>query len=312
MKKADKTLLIVFTIFILIFGSLIFLLPQKDFSASENRSLSKMPKFSVNTLFSGEYAKGISSFYTDQFPYRRAATALYAISERSLGKRNVGGVICHNDQLIAISKEKTAKDIPLPAVCVESKYSLFKSRSNDLSLYYKTDHHRTTYGAYLLYLDACEKLEIEPYPEDYFTKTTVCTDFYGTAFSKSRLPKFMSTPDSIELWRYSGDEDVTFTIHDTEKSSLGFYNFSKLDTADKYAIFLGGNYAHATVFSTSDKPTLLLFKDSFANAVIPFLSLHFNIDIIDPRYTSKTQLSEFYNSPNYDYRLFLGCPESFG
>ena len=121
----------------------------------------------------------------------------------------------------------------------------------------------------------------------------------------------MSSPDSIELWRYSGDDNVTFTVHGTQKSLLGFYDLSKLDTVDKYAVFLGGNYAHATLFSSSDKPTLLLFKDSFANAVIPFLALHFNIDLIDPRYATKAQISAVYNDSSYDYRLFIGCLESF-
>ena len=312
MTRTDKTLLIICATFVIIIGSLIFILPQKDFSESENRYLSKMPSFSISSLLSGEYTKGISSFYTDQVPLRKIATSVYAISEQSIGKKNVGGVIFYGDQLIAISKkEKTAKEIPISAVCIQSKYSLFKSNNNELSHYYSTDHHRTTYGAYLVYLKACEKLKIKPYPESYFSKETVCTDFYGTSFFRSRLPRFSVIPDSIELWRYPEDESVTLTIHDTKKSSKGFYDFSKLDTADKYAVFLGGNYAHADVTSSSDKPTLLLFKDSFANAVIPFLALHFNIDIIDPRYTSKSQLSEFYNTQSYDYRLFIGCLESF-
>lgn len=313
MTRTDKTLLIICATFVIIIGSLIFILPQKDFSESENRYLSKMPSFNISSLLSGEYTKGISSFYTDQFPLREAATSVYAISERSIGKKNVGGVIFYGDQLIAISKkEKTTKEIPIPAVCIQSKYSLFKSNNNELPHYYNTDHHKTTYGAYLVYLEVCKKLKIEPYPESYFSKETVCTDFYGTSFFRSRLPRFSVIPDSIELWRYPEDESVTLTIHDTKKSSKGFYDFSKLDTADKYAVFLGGNYAHADVTSSPDKPTLLLFKDSFANAVIPFLALHFNIDIIDPRYTSKSQLSEFYNNPRYDYRLFIGCLESFG
>ena len=155
-----------------------------------------------------------------------------------------------------------------------------------------------------------QKLKIEPYPESYFQKETVCNNFYGTAFFKSRLPKFAVKPDTIELWRYCGDEDVIFTVNGTNKRLVGFYDFSKLNSTDKYAIFLGGNYAHATILSRPENPTLLLFKDSFANAVIPFLALHFNIEVIDPRYATKSQLSSFYNG-SYDYRLFLGCLESF-
>ena len=206
MTKSDKALLIIFTTVVLIMGSLIFILPQKDFSASENRYLSKMPSFSIRSLLNGEFTKEISSFYTDQFPLRNVATSLYAVSERAMEKNVSGGVIQYNQKLISISNKESTINVSIPALCVKSKYSLFKAESDELSVYYNTDHHRTTYGAYLLYLRACEELKVEPYPESYFTKITVCNDFYGTDFFKSRLPKALVNPDSIELWRYENDE----------------------------------------------------------------------------------------------------------
>ena len=178
-------------------------------------------------------------------------------------------------------------------------------------LYYKTDHHRNADGAYLLYVESCKKLGVIPFEKSYFTKQTVCDDFLGTAFSRSCLPEFCVSPDTITLYRYEGDENVKITVHDTETSHLGFYDFSKLETADKYAVFLGGNYAHATVFTNGEKPTLLLIKDSFANAVVPLLSLHFNIELIDPRYSSPPQISNLIASLQYDRALILACYESF-
>lgn len=312
MHHADKILLGIFASFVLIIGTLIFVLPQKEYSEAENRYLTKLEAPSISSVLSGEYAKSISSFYSDQFPLRSVATSAYAICEKSMGKKIIGGVINDGERLISIPKANTSeKDIPFPAVIVESKYSLFKEDSGTLSLYYKTDHHRTTKGAYLLYLEAAQKLGIEPYPESFFTKQTVSSDFYGTDFFKSRLPRSMVSPDTIELWRYEGDTNITFTVHDTNESSLGFYDLSKLDTADKYAVFLGGNYALASLYSSPDKPSLLLFKDSYANSVIPFLSLHFNIDLVDPRYATHSQLSSLYNSSSYDYLLFLACFDSF-
>ena len=309
--QRDKALIIICTVFILLFGSLIFILPQKDFSENENRYLSKAPRASVNSILSGEYAKDLSNFYRDQFPMRRAATALYAISERAMGKKTVGGVIIDKEKLISMPKnDAKERDIPFCAVLVESKYSLFK-KDADLSLYYNTDHHRTTEGAYALYLDACQKLEIEPYPESFFQKQTVTKEFYGTDFSRSRLPHSLVSADSIELWRYEGDDSITLTVHDTKQTTKGLYDRSKLDTKDKYAVFLGGNYAFATVYSSADKPSLLLFKDSYANAVVPFLALHFNVDLIDPRYATASQLRSAYNDTQYEYRLLIGCLDSF-
>ena len=198
----------------------------------------------------------------------------------------ISRVILYGEQLIARQSKAPTYVPPVQSIIIESKFSLFKKNSEELSLYYNTDHHRTTYGAYLIYLDACKLLEIEPYPESYFEKQIVCSDFYGTAFFKSRLPRFAVTPDSIELWRYTEDTD------------------------DKYSVFLGGNYALLSVRSDPSKPTLLIVKDSFANAVVPFLSIHFNIDLIDPRYASPAQLSSALSS-SYSHKLFIGCLDSF-
>ena len=312
MKKNDNLLLIICAISVLSLGSLIFIFPNKNFSESENRYLSKPPNFTLTSLLSNTYTKELSDFYTDQFPFRSIATSLYAVSERAIGKNIVGGVIYTSNQLISIPKnEITNKNIPFAASIVDSKYTLFKNKKNELEQYYKTDHHRTTYGAYLLYRNACEKLKITPYPENYFTKEIICNNFYGTDFFKSQLPKSLVSSDTIELWRYPNDNDTVFTIHDNQTISLGFYDFSKLEATDKYAVFLGGNYAHASITSNLNKPTLLLFKDSFANAVIPFLALHFNVEIVDPRYATQSQLANIYNNTSYDYILFIGCLDSF-
>ena len=111
MHRADKFLLTVFAIFISVVGTLIFILPQKDFSESENRYLARLESPTIKSLFSGEYAKGISSFYSDQFPLRSAATSLYAICERGLGKKISGGVINDGEHLISIPSTAAKKSI---------------------------------------------------------------------------------------------------------------------------------------------------------------------------------------------------------
>lgn len=309
--KGDRILLALCATIILTMGTIIYVIPQKEFSASENRYLTKLQKPRIEAVLKGEYAKSISNFYSDQFPAREYATAIYSLTEKGLGKREIGGVILYGEQLIARQSKESSYKVPIEnAIIIESKFSLYEKSSKELSLYYKTDHHRTTYGAYLLYLDACEMLKIEPYPESYFKKQTVCTDFYGTAFFKSRLPKFAAEPDNIELWRYPSDEAVTLTADGKTLDLESFYDYSRLSTADKYSIFLGGNYAFLSVRTSIEKPTLLLVKDSFANAVIPFLSLHFNIDLIDPRYATPSQTSSALSTP-YSHKLFIGCLDSF-
>ena len=64
------------------------------------------------------------------------------------------------------------------------------------------------------------------------------------------------------------------------------YDTSKLAVKDKYTLFCGSNYPLATV-KNPDAPegTLLLIKDSYSNALLPYLAQHYDtILVIDPRY----------------------------
>lgn len=146
-------------------------------------------------------------------------------------------------------------------------------------VFYKTDHHWTTIGAYYAYCQLGKSLGFSPYPLSDFTPETVSEDFYGTTYSASLLPTV--TPDKITAYRYEGDEKIKVTDMSTGKSS-SLYDLTALDGSSKYDFFLGGNKAHLRI--ESGNPRLVLIKDSFANSVIPFLARHFDIDVIDPRY----------------------------
>ncbi len=148
---------------------------------------------------------------------------------------------------------------------------------------YNTDHHWTTLGAYYAYCVILESWGMEPLPMESFTVETVEGGFYGTAWRTAGL-KWVA-PDVMELWRYTGDEDLTMTIHDDDSVWAGLYDRSYLEKTDKYGVFLSGNRAYATVEREGgERERLLLVKDSFGHSLTPFLACHFDLEIIDPRY----------------------------
>ena len=153
-------------------------------------------------------------------------------------------------------------------------------------MYYRTDHHLTTEGAYLLYCHLGETLGYDPKERDFFTRQTVSEDFFGSA--DSTVGGIAPRADTIELYRYDGDAHFLVADGETGEVREGLYEWSALEKKDQYGIFLGGNFAHLSVSdpTSSDKPRLLLIKDSFANALAPFLAIHFDLEIIDLRYTS--------------------------
>ena len=174
-------------------------------------------------------------------------------------------------------------------------------------VYYRTDHHWTTLGAYYAYCDIMRALEMENdiIPAENFTKETVATNFYGTFASASGF-RFVKA-DTIELWLLGNEED--FLVTADGKALDGLYNRAHLVGNDKYSIFLDGTHDFVTITKkdTSDRPTLAIFKDSFANSVAPFLAQHFDLvlyNLSSPR-TDYTDVTAYTGTCNADYALVL-------
>ena len=152
------------------------------------------------------------------------------------------------------------------------------------SVMYRTDHHWTTHGAYLAYVELMKLWGMEPLAESAFTVETVSDAFYGTAWRNAGM-KWIE-PDTMEYYRFEGDEDFTMTIHDDDTVMEGFYDRSYLEKTDKYSSFISGNHAYVSVEKNGeeDRERLMLVKDSFGHSLAPFLAYHFDLEIVDLRY----------------------------
>ena len=159
------------------------------------------------------------------------------------------------------------------------------------SVWYRTDHHWTTLGAYVAYHSLADSLGYTPYPLSAFECEVISTDFLGTTLAKSGMKG--SAGDRITLYRYEGDNRLQTEILDNGRVTRcldGLYDYAVLDTHDKYSVFLGGTNTHIRV-SDPQHPkaqTLILIKDSFSQSLAPFLARHFRLVLIDPR-TYSTQ-----------------------
>jgi len=161
---------------------------------------------------------------------------------------------------------------------------LKEAAENGEAVYYRTDHHWTTEGAYLAYCEIMKSFGETPLSKDAFTVETASTAFYGTTWSTAGI-KWIE-PDTMEFYRYDGDMDFTTEIVDTGRTFEGFYDRDFLEVKDKYSTFIAGNNAHVRVTKNGggDRETLLLIKDSYAHSVAPFLAYHYDLEILDLRY----------------------------
>lgn len=169
-------------------------------------------------------------------------------------------------------------------------------------VYYRTDHHWTTLGAYYAYRAIMEEWGLEPYPLEHFTRETVSDEFYGTTWSKAGMR--WTKPDTMEYFRFEGDESYTTAI-DGGETFNGFYDRSYLDKKDKYSSFIGGNNARVTITSgESGREKLVMIKDSFGHSLAPFLAEHFDLEILDLRYF-KTSAMDFVKESGASRVLFI-------
>jgi hypothetical protein len=180
-------------------------------------------------------------------------------------------------------------------------------------LYYRTDHHWTTLGAYYAYSDIIKSFkddEIKPTPLTEFTVEHASDSFYGTTWSKAGL-KWVK-PDTIDYYRYDGDEDYITTIVDTGVSFKGFYDRSFLDKKDKYSSFISGNNGRVDIKRADGqkREKLMILKDSFAHSMIPFLAMHYDLVILDLRYYSES-IPKLALTEGISRVLILGNMDSF-
>ena len=365
-------------IFVLLLGSVaiaFWLLPDRNFSARENRALQTLPRFDAEKLFSGELSRAYNDYYADQFPARDLFVTVKGALELLSGKgENNGILIGRGGQLakrlfdtaradgnaatdsdvidathlqnaaMGINRATRNAEVPLVVLLtgrtadIAASAFLYPAAESDKMLatlresvddraryldlvptyrtlyadgeyvYYRTDHHWTTLGAYYAYCDILRAfgMENDIIPAKSFQKATVATDFRGTFASASGF--HFVPPDSVEVWLL-GNEDEFLVTADGCVLDGGFYNRAHLSGNDKYSVFLDGTHDVVTITKKdgTDRPTLAIFKDSFANSVAPFLAQHFDLvlyNLSSPR-TDYTDVTAYTRAADADAALVL-------
>ena len=195
-------------------------------------------------------------------------------------------------------------------------YDTLSAHSGE-DLYYRTDHHWTSLGAFYGANAVFEAMGLEPLELSDYRPVTVTSEFYGTSFSASGVRWL--PPDSIEVYVPGEGIRVTSWFRGApEEGSL--YVDGYLDVKDKYSYFLGGRQPLCVVEKEgSGGPRVLLVRDSYADSLTPFLTercseVHL-IDLRDNLRSVKGYVEEnnidavivLYSYPNFaaDGNLFL-------
>lgn len=177
-----------------------------------------------------------------------------------------------------------------PSMVLPVEQELKKHEKEEL--YYRTDHHWTTQGAYRSYRLYCEATGIVPWEEERFLTETVSSDFLGTIESKVRVSM---KPDEIVLYEPVEPQEYRVFYDGLLKEYTTLYNRKALEGKDKYSVFLDGNHGWTKIVNEAapSKSRLLIIKDSYAHSFAPFMANHYGeVHMVDLRYFNM-KLSEF-------------------
>lgn len=185
-------------------------------------------------------------------------------------------------------------------------YTSLNSHKDDY-IYYRTDHHWTTLGAYYVYSTTLYDMGFTPVSWDNYNIEHASSDFKGTLYSKTLYDGVKS--DMIDIYYPTSGVDIIsveiYTGKGTETyESYYFRDF--LEMKDKYSVFGGQNQPVMNIKTNAlNENKLLVIKDSYANSYIPFLAQHYSeITMLDMRYID-VPYNEIINTDDYDQVLFL-------
>ena len=147
-------------------------------------------------------------------------------------------------------------------------------------LYFKTDHHWNSAGAWAAYASYMQEIGREYRSAEDFDKA-VYGMFQGSTYSRSAL--WLTPAEELELW--TGSENLTVTNGETEGSHDGVFYWERLEEADKYTVFLDGNHSIVRIQNPQAEGKLLVIRDSYSNSLGCFLAESYGeVILVDLRY----------------------------
>lgn len=363
------SLLLLFSVLLLVTSVADMFLNSRQFSEMENRYLTQRPQFSLSQLFRNEYTPRYEAYINDQFVARDSWITLKSVSESALGKIENNGIVYgsnhhmfedyrstderrleQNINFINAYFEKYLGQSNFTAAIIPSSYAILDSlvphglqnvdqnkRIQEINsrvpsgvtvwdlfpamkgavqkadaegiqdpVYYRTDHHWTTFGAYNAYQSFAQARGLKAVDWDSLGPLeNQVPDFYGSYYSKCKL--YSAVPDTITYF------DIPFQsiVIDGEEKP-GLYDSSLWDKRDKHAAFLWGNNGVTVIKSQNNlnaqkgKTTrILLIKDSYGNSFTPFLTYSYDeVYVVDLRSMTE-KMSDFMAAHSFDDVLLM-------
>lgn len=157
----------------------------------------------------------------------------------------------------------------------------------DEEIYFRTDHHWTPLGAYYAYTAFAETIG-DTYPPITSYTRKMKENFSGSLYGYTNDVRLKNVSEDFVYYMPNGVEYTTYLYDYTTLAYKGetmlYHEYAA--GANMYSMFLGGDNLHVKITTdNTNGRSIIVLKESYGNAVIPFLVSNFEeIYVVDIRY----------------------------
>lgn len=173
-------------------------------------------------------------------------------------------------------------------------YETLESHADEY-LYFRTDHHWQPLAAYYAAGVFAERASVSTFPDLSTYEKIEYEGYCGSLEGYASSNELANNPDLFTYYKPANIDNITTTYYDTDftNGALSSLFFDDFLMKNAYSTFLGDDREIAQIDTdVTNGRTLVIFKDSFGNALVPFLTQSFeHIYVCDIRYFDINSIS---------------------
>ncbi len=229
--------------------------------------------------YASEYGDTLS-YYKKIFPNSRVSACVIPTSAIRIDNEAIKEKLPDQAEIFTRLDELIGTKVNFVNVYAE----MYNNR--DEYIYFRSDHHWTQRGAYYAYKAFVESVGLEAAEHDDFDIKTLTDSYSGSMYEYTKDERVKSFKDTVEA--FLSKKELTMTVTD-RSGEVTVYDKAIMETSKTYSAFLCGDNPY-TVINVPENPqdrNILVLKDSYGNAFVPFLAENYgNIMVVDTRYTT--------------------------
>jgi hypothetical protein len=222
-----------------------------------------------------------------------------------------------NGQLLDKAEDLMYENLEKQGIEYINMYRVFQNNPGK-EYYYRTDHHYNFEGAYLTYYEIIKKLHQEaavqvdaPVEKGEMNITTLPNPFGGSR--NKQIYNLYPKDEQIQLGYFKNQ--IPYEKYTNGKPDPRFYFYNEdPNSIITYSVYMGGDLAETVIKTNrSELPKLLIFGDSYTNAIEPLMYYHFNeTRILDLRHYNKMSLIKYIDEYKPDMVIMVRDDGNYG